>query len=348
MSSTNTLQEILKQYDIHVTPAQIIPFGSGLINNTWKINVDNVSFILQRINTNVFTHPERIDQNLNLLKNHFKEFHPEYLFAGPNPAVDGRTLLAYNSAMYRLQPFIEGSHTVDSVTSPKEAYQASREFARFSKLLTGIDVESLAYPLENFHNLTLRIKQFDEALECASEDLVMLATSEIYEVKSHMDIAFRYNQIVSEGVIPLRVIHHDTKISNVLFDKNDEGLCVIDLDTVMPGYFISDVGDMMRTYLSDANEDEQDLEQVMVRKDIYDEILKGYMEEMAPIMTANEKNLFAFSGRFIIYMQAVRFLTDFLNGDRYYPIKYPLHNLKRAGNQLALLKSYIEMTADDI
>jgi Ser/Thr protein kinase RdoA (MazF antagonist) len=348
MISSSILQHILKEYDINVEPFQIVPFGSGLINHTWKINTSKTSFILQRINTNVFPYPGRIDHNLHLLKIHFEEFHPEYLFAAPTSTIDGRTLLEYDSEIYRVQPFIHGSHTIDNVTSPKQAYEASRQFARFSKLLTAIDPKRLAYPLENFHNLSLRIKQFDEAVKCASEDLIMLATSEIYEVKSHMDIAFKYNQIVTEAIIPLRVIHHDTKISNVLFDKDDKALCVIDLDTVMPGYFISDVGDMMRTYLSEANEEQQDFDQIAVRKDVYDEIYRGYMEEMGSEMSATEKGLFAFSGRFIIYMQAVRFLTDFLNGDLYYPIKYPLQNLKRAGNQLALLKSYITMTTDVI
>jgi thiamine kinase-like enzyme len=138
------------------------------------------------------------------------------------------------------------------------------------------------------------------------------------------------------------VIHHDTKISNVLFDDEQNGLCVIDLDTVMPGYYLSDVGDMLRTYLSPANEEETNLFKVYIREDIFSAIYRGYMSEMGDVLSEAEKRNFIFSGKMMIYMQAIRFLADFLNNDVYYGAKYPGHNLTRAKNQFKLLKEYIK------
>jgi len=348
MIHSNALQYVLDQYGVSAEPDQITPFGTGLINCTWKVNSITGTYILQRINTNVFKSPERIDHNLSLIKTYLSESNPEYIFAGPTVTLDGRISVAHNDEVYRVQPFISGSYTLDSVTSAGQAYQAAKQFAKFSRLLKDLKTDNFAYPLENFHNLDLRVTQFNKALENAQEERITLATSEIHKVKNYMDIAFRYNQIVEEKLIPLRIIHHDTKISNVLFDHNDNGLCVIDLDTVMPGFFISDVGDMMRTYLSEATEEEQDFDMITVRKEVFNQICRGYLEEMGEEMTAVERELFLYSGRFMIYMQAVRFLTDFLNGDVYYPIKYPLHNLKRAGNQIKLLQRYMDLELEFI
>ncbi|MEJ7559589.1 MAG: aminoglycoside phosphotransferase family protein [Pedobacter sp.] len=322
---------------------QATPYGTGLINQTCKIDTPSGSFILQKINTDVFQFPERIDHNLSLIRSHLHNTFPEYLFAGPVLTLDGKLSVTLTHDIFRLQPFVAGSHTVDAVSFENQAYQAAKQFARFGRLLKDLKPADFSYPLENFHNLDLRIEQFNKALQEATEERITSAGKEIEKVKNNLDIALRYTQIVSGNLIPLRIIHHDTKISNVLFDTNGTGICVIDLDTVMPGYFISDVGDMMRTYLSQATEEEPDFDKITLRHEIFNQIYKGYMEEMGGELTAVEEELFVYSGKFMIYMQAVRFLTDFLNGDRYYPIKYPLHNLMRAGNQLVLLERYIEM-----
>ncbi|MGY0041318.1 phosphotransferase enzyme family protein [Pedobacter sp. NJ-S-72] len=160
---------------------------------------------------------------------------------------------------------------------------------------------------------------------------------------AHVDIVTTYKNIVERNEIPLRVIHHDTKINNVLFDQQNKGICVIDLDTVMPGYFISDVGDMMRTYLSSANEEETDLTKINVRKDFFKAIYDGYMEEMGDVLTPTEKSYFIYAGKFLIYMQAIRFLADYLQNDIYYGEKYEGHNLARTKNQVTLFERYLEL-----
>ncbi|MEP6845974.1 MAG: aminoglycoside phosphotransferase family protein, partial [Panacibacter sp.] len=151
-----------------------------------------------------------------------------------------------------------------------------------------------------------------------------------------------YENILQNPEFKKRVTHHDTKISNVLFDSDNKGLCVIDLDTVMPGHFISDVGDMMRTYLSPAGEEESDLSAIEVREAYFEAIVNGYLSEMQDELTTTEKDYFIYAGKFMIYMQALRFMADYLNNDIYYGAKYELHNLNRAINQLTLLNRLVE------
>jgi Ser/Thr protein kinase RdoA (MazF antagonist) len=159
----------------------------------------------------------------------------------------------------------------------------------------------------------------------------------------HKNIVEEFEEIRNNKGFKLRVTHHDTKISNVLFDKNDNCICVIDLDTVMPGYFISDVGDMMRTYLSPAGEEEKDLSKIQARREFYDAIVNGYNSEMADKLTETEKQYFLYAGKFMIFMQAIRFLTDHLNNDIYYGAKYEGQNFVRANNQAKLLQELFKL-----
>ncbi len=156
------------------------------------------------------------------------------------------------------------------------------------------------------------------------------------------NIVTEFEKITRDNNFKRRVTHHDTKISNVLFDDEGNGLCVIDLDTTMSGYFISDVGDMMRTYLSPYSEEEKDISRITVRDEYFDAVAKGYLKEMNEELTPSELDHFVYSGDFMIYMQAVRFLTDHFNNDIYYGAKYEGHNFMRAQNQIALLQKYQE------
>ncbi|MES2378305.1 MAG: aminoglycoside phosphotransferase family protein [Bacteroidota bacterium] len=332
---------ILSSFGINADDSAIVPFGSGLINGTWKVSVGDDAYILQRINTKIFKSPQAIANNLVSLQTYLVQTAPAYIFAAPRPTLNGDYLVIDDNQYYRLQPFIKNSHTVDVVSEPAQAFEAAKQFGKFSRLLNDFDANSLQYTLPDFHNLTLRVDQFKSALKNATADRIDKATDEIKEIEKHEAIADTYRQLVDKKEIPLRVIHHDTKINNVLFDADNKGLCVIDLDTVMPGYFISDVGDMMRTYLSPANEEEKDLDKVFIQEDNFTAIYKGYMAEMGDVLTSAEKNLFFYSGKFMIYMQAVRFLADYLNGDIYYHTTYPGQNLVRAQNQLSLLNKYI-------
>jgi Ser/Thr protein kinase RdoA (MazF antagonist) len=236
---------------------------------------------------------------------------------------------------------VQGSHSVDVLKNEKEAYEAAKQFGKFTYLLKDFDISLLEYPLQNFHDLPLRFDQFKIAVKNAEATKQEEAAAEINEVYKHQHILETYNQLTSGQEIPMRVAHHDTKISNILFDDEHNALCLVDLDTVMPGYYLSDVGDMMRTYLSPASEEEKDLNKIHIREDFFRAIYTGYLSEMGAILTETEKEHFIFSGKMMIYMQALRFLTDFLNNDIYYGSRYPGHNLLRAQNQFRLLNEYV-------
>ncbi len=337
-------KEILASYGLQYEDFKIEPYGSGLINYTWKVSNAEHEYLLQKINTKVFKDPMLIDSNLLELREYLDKYSPDYLFVSPLCNLTKETLLLISGEYYRLFPFIKNSESSDFVESPAEAYQAAKLFGEFAKELDGFDTRKLNYTLSDFHNLPLRVKQFKLAIQGASVKRLHEASSEIEEVIKHEYISEKYQELIQTGSIKKRVVHHDTKINNVLVQKQTrEGLCVIDLDTVMPGYYISDIGDMMRTYLSEANEEEKDLSKVAVREDVFFAIYRGYMEEMSELLSSAEKEQFIFSGKFMIYMQALRFLTDFLNDDIYYHTSYDGHNLVRAKNQIQLLKSYLSL-----
>lgn len=336
------LNQILPLYGILPVKSNIQLFGDGLINHTWKVGTENAAFILQKVNQAVFKRPQDIDQNVSRLKAFLNEKHPDYLFIGPIQGTSGKSLMETSEGYFRLFPFVEGSHSLNVLSKKEEAYEAARQFGRFSMLLNDFDVDQLYITLPDFHNLTLRYAQFTNAVQHASPERKERSEKLISFIEDNYNIVETYNQILTNHEIPLRVIHHDTKINNVLFDDNDKGLCVIDLDTVMPGYFISDIGDMMRTYLSAANEEEADFSKIDIRKDFFKAIYDGYMQEMGTVLTETEKGYFIYSGKFIIYMQAIRFLADYLENDIYYGAKYEGQNFVRAENQITLLKRYQE------
>lgn len=334
---------LLESYGFFSDPFQISNYGSGLINSTWKVTDRSGNYILQLVNKQVFKEPENIAHNYEVLEEHLKDTAPDYLFLSPIRARNGRSLIHTKEGDYfRLFRFIEDSHTVDFLSKPNQAYEAAKQFGRFTRLLDGLDTRLLRHTLDDFHNLTLRYEQYEQALAGASSERLEVARGAIKEINRHRHILETYSELIKDEDVKIRTIHHDTKISNVLFDKDDLGICVIDLDTVMPGLYISDVGDMLRTYLSPTSEEDTDFDKIVIREEFFRAIYLGYMEEMGGILTEVERSHFIFAGEFMVYMQALRFLADFLNGDIYYQVKYPGHNLMRAGNQLAYLNRYIE------
>jgi hypothetical protein len=315
-------------------------FGTGLINHTWKIIHEEDEFILQQINTHIFKQPILIDDNFRLLSNYFQQHHPAYLFVAPVKGSNDESIITINENYYRCFPFIRNSHTIDVVQNPQQAYEAAKQFAKFTSLLNEFNAERLHITLNDFHNLSLRYHQFEKAIFQGNAERISESKNEIQFIQSKQPIVKKYEDFIQHKELKKRVTHHDTKISNVLFDEADKGLCVIDLDTVMPGYFISDVGDMMRTYVCPVSEEENDFDKIRVRADFIKSIQEGYFSEMKHALSSFEQDHFLFAGEFLIYMQAIRFLTDYLTDDVYYGSKYPKHNLFRAKNQMELLRQY--------
>jgi Ser/Thr protein kinase RdoA (MazF antagonist) len=334
---------ILTHFALNPLQYTVQPFGSGLINHTWTISTPDgrPCYILQKINTAVFKKPEAIARNISNLGSYLQQHCPGYLFAGALPTTSGDYIYIDDRRQYfRLFPFIPGSHSLDMLHTPNQAFEAARQFARFTNLLRGFDTSLLQITIPQFHDLSLRYHQFSEALANGNPRRIQDAAELISYLQQQQHLVQTFESIKKDPGFRLRVIHHDTKISNVLFDDHQKGLCVIDLDTVMPGYFISDVGDMMRTYLSPASEEEKDYKKIVVRDDFFTAIAHGYLGELNNELTPAEKQHFVYAGQFMIYMQALRFLTDHLNDDVYYGAKYEGHNFIRAQNQAVLLQQY--------
>lgn len=336
-----TIEGILSQYNI--SPSAIVqPFGSGLINSTWKIKEAGEAYILQKINSDIFKHPQHIADNIETIGNHLSQHHPHYFFVKPIAALNGKTMLyAADKGYYRLFPFVKNSHTNNIAETAQQAFEAAQQFGRFTKALSSMPAHKLKTTLPEFHNLSMRYNQFQQACSTGNSLRVAEAQGEIQFLHRQNHIVSTFEKITTSPVFKLRVTHHDTKISNVLFDPHNKGICVIDLDTVMPGFFISDVGDMMRTYLSPVSEEEKDFAKIEIRDEYFKAILEGYLHEMADELTSEEADHFVYAGLFMIYMQAVRFLTDHLNNDSYYGAVYDGQNLVRAKNQITLLKRLI-------
>jgi Ser/Thr protein kinase RdoA (MazF antagonist) len=341
-TNSKLLKAVLQDYNLEADKLLINRFGNGLINSTWKIVTANKNYILQRINNSVFKQPEIIAENIDKIAAHLKANYPDYKFVAPIEATNGLTMVQKDDNYFRLFLFVEGSHAKDALAQPDQAYEAAFQFGKFTERLKEMDATCLQNSIPNFHNLSLRYTDFLTAVKNATTERLSAADALIKQFFLYAAITEEYALLKANKDFKIRVTHHDTKISNVLFDEADKGICVIDLDTAMPGYFISDVGDMMRTYLSPVSEEDQDFSKIIIREDFYRAIVQGYLTGMGDELTAAERKSFFYAGKFMIYMQALRFLTDYLNGDKYYATSYPTQNLVRAGNQLMLLNKLLK------
>ncbi len=327
------MQTIFDQYGWENAIA--IPLSQGLINQTYELQTAQGAFILQNINTQVFKDPYAIDHNIKSIGQYYNTTVPDQLYTHLVPNLRGETLIEWEGKYYRAFKKIEG-FALDVLTNADQAKEAAHQFGKFTASLSEFPIEALKVTIPHFHDLALRYHQFEQALIHGDTKRMATAKDAIQFLQSHQSYVKKWLDFTSNKEAHLRVTHHDTKISNVLF-KDENAICVIDLDTTMPGYFISDIGDMCRTYLCPVNEACQDLSQIKIIPERWTAIQNGYLEAMGEFLTSFEKDHFAFSGQCIIYMQALRFITDYLQLDQYYKIDRPSQNLDRTLNQHQLL-----------
>lgn len=335
------LTPVLEGFGLRPAEWESNEFGSGHINNTYRLTEkqSGKKLLLQRINHFVFKDPEAIAGNMRIAADYLAAYDPGYLFLNAMKTREGRELWYDDEGFpWRILPFIDHSYSIDEVEKTDQAGSAARQFAILTQKLAGLDASLLKPTIPDFHNLELRYRQFREALAAAGEKEKQQASPEIETCLRHEHLAEEYRRLIAHPDCRLRVMHHDTKINNVLFDRESGAAkCPIDLDTLMPGYIFSDLGDMVRTYVSPVSEEETDLSKVRVRDEFYRALYDGYLSEMAAELTDYEKQHLSFAGKMLLYMQALRFLTDHLQGDVYYKIHYPGQNLNRARTQLKLL-----------
>ena len=328
-------------------------FGSGHINDTYCLTCEKdgrqLHYILQRINHQVFKNPPTMMENIRRVTNHIRRKLQEQqnkLFLRQLLVIetkDGTDFYRDERGNYwRLYNRIENAITYDTIESPELAYEAARMFGRFAAMLTDLPGPPLHETILDFHTTPKRFKAFLQVLRQDPCNRAKEAGAEIDFVLSNADICDVLLNHAGKGEIPVRITHNDTKINNVLLDeKTHKGVCVIDLDTVMPGLSLYDFGDMVRTATNPAEEDERDLSKVTMRMPIFEMLLKGFAEETHAFLTPTEKKNLVFAGKLITFEQMIRFLADHLAGDIYYKIHREGHNLDRCRTQMKMVQSII-------
>ena len=335
------LIEIVKQFQIEGTVSATTPLGNGLINDTYRVKTleaDAPDYVLQRINHLVFKDVELLQHNIEAVTNHLRR---KLLSEGGVdvdskvlrfvPTTSGKTYCCDGESYWRVSVYIADTMTVEEV-SPKSSYDCGRAFGRFQQQLTDLE-EPLGETIPDFHNMELRLRQLRQAVAEDRAGRVKAVGEELDLIEAHADAMCTAERLHREGVLPKRICHCDTKVNNMLFDKDGNVLCIIDLDTVMPAYIFSDYGDFLRTAANSQPEDSPELDRITFRWDIFEAFTRGYLESTASFLTPVEREHLPFAVALFPMMQAVRFLTDYLNGDTYYKTLYPEHNLVRTRNQ---------------
>ena len=346
----NNLSDIVSKFDISATINEIKAFGGGLINDTYKVTTKEEKepdYILQRINHNIFQNVDMLQENIIAVTNHIRkkleEKNTEDIVRKVLqfiPTKEGKYYYFDGESYWRIMRFIPNADTFNTV-NPKYAKFAGAAFGEFQAMLADIPVE-LGETIPNFHNMEFRIEELEEAVKNDKKGRVKEVQTYIDEIKKRATEMCKGEKLHREGKLQKRVCHCDTKVNNMMFDKDGKVLCVIDLDTVMPNFIFSDYGDFLRTGANTVQEDDKNIDQVAFRMDIFKAFTEGYLSSAKVFLTPLEIENLPYAAALFPYMQCVRFLTDYINGDTYYKIEYPDHNLVRTKNQFRLLQSVEE------
>jgi len=346
------LRELSKQFQIYGEILHAEPCKIGHINETYTVTYDQggtlVRYIHQRINTSVFKDPEAVMKNIMRVTTHIRhkletqgarEITRRTLTVVPTR--DGQPF--YRNAKdecWRAFIFIERAQTFEAVKSPEQAFEAGQAFGNFQCLLSDLQGERLAETIPDFHHTRKRFMALQKAIEEDHCNRARLAKKEIdFALKQEPMVDVLLNALAA-GELPERITHNDTKFNNVMLDaETGRQMCVLDLDTVMPGLVHYDFGEMVRTTTSPTLEDELDLSKVRVRMPMFEALARGYLSAAQSFLTPKEKSLLAFSGKLITFTIGIRFLTDFLVGDTYFRVHRPNHNLDRCRTQFKLVES---------
>lgn len=336
------LNEVMRHFKAN---SNVSPYGEGHINDTFLADSSPYRYLLQRINHNIFKDVDGLMNNIVAVTDYLREVITK---EGGNPDRETLTVIrttddknyycSPEGKYYRMYIYIEDSVAYQQVENKEQFYHAAKAFGKFQNQLAGFDASRLNETIPDFHNTRARFAQLKEAIKNDK-------AGRLKEVQAEVEFALaRENEVgivvdaIERGEIPLRVTHNDTKLNNVLFDnKTDEAVCVIDLDTVMPGSMLYDYGDSIRFGASSGPEDEKDLDKIYCDLELFDAYTKGFLEELSDSITEKELDLLPFSARLMTYECGIRFLADYLNGDTYFKIHYPEQNLDRCRTQFKLV-----------
>ncbi len=349
------LLSIVSHFQVQGTVQDIVPLGSGLINDTYKVNtqgVDTPDYVLQRINHAIFQDVDMLQANIESVTRHIRrkleqrgqnDIDRKVLHFLPTKE-NGKTYWFDGDNYWRVMVFIPRAKTYETV-DPKFSHYAGLAFGDFQAMLADIP-DHLGETIPDFHNMEFRLKQLREAVAADPKGRVAEVKLYLDEIERRADEMCKAERLHREGKLPKRVCHCDTKVNNMMFDEDGSVLCVIDLDTVMPSFIFSDYGDFLRSAANTGSEDDRDLDNVNFNLDIFCAFTSGYLQSAHSFLLPIEVENLPYAAALFPYMQCVRFLTDYINGDTYYKIQYPEHNLVRTRAQFKLLQSVEEHTPE--
>ena len=347
----DNIKEIISAFPDYGEVVGYKPITAGHINDTYIVeykleNGSTVRYLLQRINTNVFKMPVELMENVMGVTAHLRKKiaenggDPTRETLTVFPAKDGKNYyMANDGGCWRMYNFVEDTFSISELTNPEDFRNAAISFGSFQKLLADYPIDTLYETIPNFHNTPSRFRDFLEALDKNLSGRKDEALPEIDFVLAREKDCGVIVDLLENGQLPLRVTHNDTKLNNILFDNTTKkGLCVVDLDTVMPGSSLYDFGDSIRFGANTAAEDEKDLSKVSLSLEYFKAYVEGYLESAGESLTENEIDLLPFSAKLLTLECGIRFLADFVNGDIYFKTEYPEHNLVRARTQFKLVE----------
>lgn len=341
------LSDIIAHFPIEGTIGEVKPLGAGLINDSYRVvtlEVDKPDYVLQRINHAIFQDVEMLQENIEAVTSHIRKKLEDKQEEDIDRKVlkfiktkDGKRYHFDGDSYWRVMVFIPRAQTYETV-NPEYSYYAGVAFGNFQSMLADIPV-TLGETIPDFHNMEFRLKQLHEAIEANAAGRLEEVKYYVEEIEKRAREMCKAERLYREGKLPKRVCHCDTKVNNMMFDEDGRVLCVIDLDTVMPSFVFSDFGDFLRTAANTGAEDDRDLDNVGFNMEIFKAFTRGYLESARSFLTPIEIENLPYAATLFPYMQCVRFLADYINGDTYYKTKYPHHNLVRTKAQFKLLQS---------
>lgn len=344
----DNLRSLMGKFEIDGEPVEIIKYGQGHINDTYRVTTkleDGQSrrYILQRINHSIFKEPVKLMDNIKGVTEHIRR---KIRLQGGNPekeclhvvnTKEGSPYLLDKGLYFRCYDFIEGARTYQQVDGPMDFHKSGQALARFQELLSDYDGRTLHETIADFHNTERRFTDFRKTVEEDPLGRASACRKEIDFFLERKDDTRIINGLILQGALPIRVTHNDTKYNNVMIDdETREAVCLVDLDTVMPGVSLYDFGDSIRSGATTAMEDEKDLSKVSFDLSLFRAYTKGYLSS-SDFLTETEKSYLPFSAKIMTYECGMRFLKDYLEGDIYYKIGHEHHNLDRARNQMKLV-----------
>ena len=356
MYTQDDFRRICSKFALYGDFLVAVPFGGGHVNDTFQLTFDQggvrLHYVLQRINRNVFRKPEQVMENMDRVTRHLlAKIHAEKVetrkrtirllrtFANQPCVTDER------GDVWRAYIFVENARAYDVLETPEQAFKVAQAFGEFQCNLVDLPGPRLHETIPDFHNTPKRLEALRQAIRRDPVGRERRVRREIDFIMKRADETERLLRLQAEGAIPERITHNDTKVNNILIDDlTGDGICVIDLDTVMPGLSLYDFGDMVRAGTSPAEEDEVDLAKVGMRIEMYEALYRGFLSSAGSFLTEAERENLPFSGKLITFEIAIRFLTDYLEGDVYFKVKRPEHNLERCRNQLRMVESIEEQS----